>query len=424
MLKGFDQAELLELIEGELDPKRAAALRSQLAKNPSALEWINRLRADRALLQSCRQPDLPRDFLAEIEPLVARPLLRGTPPGEYRRRQRRMSHRPVWARVAAVAAVMLIFSGALWATLNVVLNSGSEPGMIAAVDDDVDASPAARGSLDVQPDQAKQVAAMAPTPVDPAEGIVHHYAPTLTEPMVASASSSETDLMEMRSAPRVRRAAADFALVVLAADSSQAEQALVSNLEDWSMPAALVRNFSVEEAEALAEQWRIAHGRNRAQEVESDPVMVDVGGGRSGSPRLERLARQAQRQLQAVQELSGAAGQPQFASGQLLGPPELAPSFRQQLDFTSRGATMTITVPMADLPALLERLAMDEAAETALRMLPDSARGTTAVQSTDPMSVRWLADAPRVQASLRRLQQAGEDVVVELPVIVEIARGR
>lgn len=151
--------------------------------------------------------------------------------------------------------------------------------------------------------------------------------------------------------------------------------------------------------------------------------MADVGSGagnRNASPVLERLARQAQRQLQAMKDESGKGGRPHFVSGQMFGPPELAPSFEQQLDFSSRGAMMTITVPVADLPALLERLAMKEGTQTALRMLPDSERAAESDEAADhPLSLRWLADAPRVRASLRRLQRAGEDVVVELPVIVE-----
>ncbi|UCD73885.1 MAG: hypothetical protein JSV91_08805 [Phycisphaerales bacterium] len=426
MLKGFDESELLELIEGELDPKRARALRDQLAKDPASLEAVNRLRADRALLQSCRQPDLPRDFLAEMEPLLARPMLVGSPPGEYRRQLRHRSHRPVWSRVAAVAAIMLICSGALWATFSYVLKPDSEPGMIAAVDDDARSTTGSRPGP-ASPDQPDQAVAAVPSPADPATGTIHHYAPQRPgagqwTASAAGATGGEPDTVQMRSAPRVRKEAAEFALVLVASDSTRAEEALVRNLQDSTMPVALVRNFNIEEAEALAEQWRLAQGRDRDRREDPEPLRAETGGRReyrSGSPDLDRLVRQAERQLRALQELSAAGAEVQQPSGQLIGSAELAPSLKHQLGFSSRGAALTVSVPLADLPALLEKLAVVDGATTAVLMLPDSDAAADA-RGAVPLQARWLADAPSVRAALRRLRQAGEHTVVELPVVIEI----
>ena len=151
----------------------------------------------------------------------------------------------------------------------------------------------------------------------------------------------------------------------------------------------------------------------------------DITIGKSGrdfkpdSPYLQRLARQAQRQLRALQELSAAGAEVQQPSGQLLGSPALAPSLEQQLGFSSRGASLTISVPVADLPALLEKLAVVDGATTAVLMLPDSDAAAADARGSDSLQARWLADAPAVQAALRRLRQTGEHTVIELPVVVE-----
>ena len=74
---------------------------------------------------------------------------------------------------------------------------------------------------------------------------------------------------------------------------------------------------------------------------------------------------------------------------------------------------------MADLPALLEKLAVVDGATTAVLMLPDSDAAAADARESAPLQARWLADAPAVQAALRRLRQSGEHTVIELPVVVE-----
>ena len=59
MFERFDEAELLALIEDELDSDRAEALRTSLRDtDPRALEAIERMRADREILSSLNTPEV------------------------------------------------------------------------------------------------------------------------------------------------------------------------------------------------------------------------------------------------------------------------------------------------------------------------------------------------------------------------------
>ena len=75
MLDHHDELELLALIEGDLDARQAAALRKRLANEPRAQAMIERMREDRAVLRAMGSPELPADFVARLEPLLARPML-------------------------------------------------------------------------------------------------------------------------------------------------------------------------------------------------------------------------------------------------------------------------------------------------------------------------------------------------------------
>ena len=125
MLDRFDESELLELIEGGLDARRAEALSRELDADPKAAGLIERMRRDRALLKSLEEPDVPRDLMQALEPLLARPMLLDSPPSkglvDDPRRGRRL-----WPRLTAVAALIaLVVLAAVWAaTLGLPPRSG------------------------------------------------------------------------------------------------------------------------------------------------------------------------------------------------------------------------------------------------------------------------------------------------------------
>src|SRR5262245_47363983 len=114
MLHRYDESELLDLIEGELDAPAAEALRQRLASDPRAAAAVDRIIADRTSLRSLKEPALPYDFMARLEPVLARPMLIESSqpqpahkPGEFRRQYRRQTHRIRWGRLAAAAVVLL-----------------------------------------------------------------------------------------------------------------------------------------------------------------------------------------------------------------------------------------------------------------------------------------------------------------------------
>ena len=106
MFEGFDEADLLALVEDELDPKREARLRRRLADHPEALAVIERLRGDRDVLRTSPEPDLPTDLLTELEPMMARPMLMPEPT-DWRRRYRRRRPRGRYAAAAAIGLALL-----------------------------------------------------------------------------------------------------------------------------------------------------------------------------------------------------------------------------------------------------------------------------------------------------------------------------
>ncbi|MHC5008663.1 MAG: anti-sigma factor family protein, partial [Planctomycetota bacterium] len=87
MTQRFDEAELLALIEDTLDPTDAQRLRQRLASEPEAVALIDRMREDRELLRSIPEPEVPGGLLAELEPILARPMLMPDLPARRRRRR-------------------------------------------------------------------------------------------------------------------------------------------------------------------------------------------------------------------------------------------------------------------------------------------------------------------------------------------------
>lgn len=429
MIDDLDQAELLELIEGELDAQRAQALRNRVAQDPAALKLVNRLRADRAMLQSCRHPDLPRDFLAEIEPLVARPMLVGPQPGEFRRRHHRRNRRSAWPRIAAAAAVLLVCSAGLWATLSSVLDGPSEADRMASAGDDADPIATLDDRGTSRPGEDSRLASA--LTADPVTGTVHHRLPDLDSRPLPPGSSlargdDESPAAGLMPEAKVRRLPAEFALVVLTDNQEKAENLLAGGLAEAGPVMALVRNFSIEEAEQLARQWRLARAVDGPDRRRSEPLTASVGDDDAEQveiPRLERLARQAERQLRRMSELAEAEANVLPPSGQLSGTAESAPSLRQQLDFSSRGASLTITVPITDLTAMLEKLAMMDGLHTALQILPEEDGPEEAAGPAQSPTAGWPANAPQIRAALGRLTRPGEQVVVDLPVIIELTAG-
>ena len=87
MFESFDESDLLAYVEDELPPEKTDTLRMLLAAHPRALAVIEAMRHDRAILGTDPEPAVPDDLLAELEPMMARPMLMADPQ-DWRRRYR------------------------------------------------------------------------------------------------------------------------------------------------------------------------------------------------------------------------------------------------------------------------------------------------------------------------------------------------
>lgn len=417
----FEEAQLLALIEAELDPGAAEQLRRRLGAHSGAVECIERLQADREILRSEPVPSLDVDLVAELEPLMVRPILMG-PPGEFRRRR---AHRRRWALpVAAGLGVALV--GGLWAVLSWA------PGQAGGVDErelarspegrqrDAETASGDRWAGGGGPPSGSQslVAGEGSQRLGPGPGgVIHHHAPL--EVAVAGGDRSADTLRPPEDPDaRPRLMALTFALELEVAEPRRAEQILRSSLRDLGLRTALTRNLDWEEVQLLTEKWqreRFAPGQPPA-EVRAG----DVAAAAPPEPGLRTLREISQRLRRLAEDSHGQRQEKQILlSKQLLGTPELAPSFQQQLAFSEYGAGYTISIPLGELRALLGRLGVTQGHATRLRMLSPAtdARPSGSAQEDD-QARGWVAQWRQVQAAVAALRAEGDDTIVLLPVAI------
>lgn len=414
-LDKFDETDLLAFIEDQLDPERAAEIRRFLAGDRETLALLEQMQDDRRMLQSMDEPVVPADLLAELEPMMARPMLMPDP-GDWRRRYRR--RRP-WKRYAAVAAIvcMALLAG-IWASTSGLIGFGRSTGSTLALTD---------GAIPIVPDIARAEATGADQ-WPPPETVIHHRAPGIP----GATDSAEKMVTAVRPAPDRRRlapgeaptlTAVQFVLVVTSRgddDERGIEQTLQRVLEEVDGETALVRNFSFQEARHIAQRLRVEQGRaldrDLARARDDFAGMAAMAGSADRSPRdlvdLPRRRRAAGRLARTLEKSGG----PLRVSGQLLGPRSLAPTYEQQLEYADRGAIWTITVPADCLNDVLARLQVTEGRVTALQAwdATDALDDAAAVRST--AADRWLKDYPRI------LREAAElSGTVMLPVVIRPA---
>ncbi len=392
MFDRFDETELLALIEDELNPRDARALRERLADEPGGLRAIEAMRRDRAALKTTREPELPGDLLAELEPMLARPML--MPEGDWRRKRRRRVRPPAWAVVAAM--VTLAATVGLWALVDRVdwtrlAGTGSAgPGEGAA-------ALAARG------DQAGPAA-----PGGTGEGwlndgsVIHHHAP-LDEGPGASGLAAARPTMGSRLSGKEPVLAAGFVLVFSTDDSTSVEETLRRVLAD-PQTTSLVRNFDYEEAGRLE---RLLLRGSQMETGDGDVIVADSAPQADAivdrpRPAPGRRDAKTPRRLPLPEKFTEAT--------QLFGRASLAPSFERQLEFSQQGATYTISVPLARLDEVLARLQMTVGAQTTLRLRRPA--GETAAGT-------WLGDYDEVRRAAAQMRRTNPDAVILLPVVVK-----
>lgn len=373
MSEGWNELELLDLIEDQLDGPAASALRQKVGSDRALLARIDAMRADRSMLRSLGEPELPagtmddiaaatregsigNGLMRDLEPMIARPMLM-EPPGEFRRRHRRRNRsRAIGWGVAAVVTMAL--GAGLWIGVTELTRSGP---LVA------DAGRAASPSVG----DVSAVAGVGSESGVVPEGWVHHWRPVAGEPAVAARGVNEPSVtkpsaasnapFDVAAGPRV----AGFAVVVQADDAGAAIERLKRTVERMGDRAALVKNFTFAEADAIGlaltrESIRIA--------AHDSPTLADARGrsddagrasGRAsgGGPRVGEMLSKSQR------------GEAVMRDGLLAGSRDAMASYEAQLELSDRGATYTLSVPAGELVSVLRELNLSHGMLTMLEPL-------------------------------------------------------
>jgi hypothetical protein len=457
MTEPLSESELLAYVEGELDAIQVQRIRDRLAGEGHVLAALERMREDRKLLRTAGEPVPPIDFLTELEPQLARPMLiEPPPPGAYRRRHRRRRRAARFTRIGLAAAVLLVVSGAVWVALSL-----AGPRLRGDGGDEL-AAPSAQApgeisdravAADTSSDEAVADQAVWPPPGT----VILHERPLPPGPEFAVAMSAgdgpagddlPSPLGGDGAGEDITLVSAEFALIVPAEDLAAGERLLEQSLaavaastpDPAGAPVALVRNFTEAEARGLIARYFAP----RPGDPSAPQGYADAGGG-PDRPSFEdplRRRRWVDRMLRELRAQHQEEAEEVLLSAHLLGPDELAASYERQLSFSGRGATHTITLPVASLPDLLTRLYESEDARATLRLLPpeDDARRlqpearpgrlsgagagagsqASSPRAADDAALRqWADDHRRIRQFLARLRERHEDeAYVLLPVVI------
>lgn len=402
----FDEAELLGLIEDDLDEQRAAVLRDQLEHDPEMKALVERLRRDRQVLRSIPQPELPHDFAASLEPLVARSVLTEPPLGEYRRQMARARGRGWgrgrrWVPLAAAASVAVLVLGGVWAAVTGVLSSGRDglDRTFAAAERE---APAMGMELEASlADAGTELEPAKDAAWPPPGSTIHHRRP---QPVSVAEGLAAARPVGAPAEPAGRTVVADFVLVIFNDDPEGSEQIVARVVAGLGQQTAMVRNFSYEEAQRLEEEWQLARGRSPERR---ETTAADASSSSDRDARRDLLIQRAREQARVRRDRRVGTTE---ESGQLHGRPEAAPSFELQLELSSRGATHTVAVPVSKLNELLARLGAELDQATVFSRLPLE-------KAPEDGSAAWMS-AGDVRDLLLPLTKQHPDAIVLLPVAI------
>ncbi len=412
MFERIDESELLGWIEDELPADRAAAVRAALAASPEALAHAERLRRDRVLMQSIGEAPLPVDLVAELEPLLAKPMLLETgaafaSPGTYRARHRRAGIRRASRMLLAAGFTLALTAG----LIGFILRSG----LLTMSADDASDGTIARNDETSPPGTGGD---LAPPALEGrlASGDVHHWdaLPDITlaarggfTPPAPGAVNSDPTLTLASGARAIE---SRFALVIA---NSRERQQVIDRMKEMVAEvgdAAFVRNFTYDEAArawndlvasarlADRERWRTAMSRRGAE------GQFDVG--------LKRDIRHV------AQHVTTTLGE------HLAGRPDLAAPPDEQLRLVDAGASMALTLPATDLIDFLVEI--DRAFGRVVTLQPvvgmaDSGGSSSGAAPTPPGNTavdewtRWRQWREAIDTFQRQIA-ADESLMIVLPV--------
>lgn len=394
----FDEIQLLALIEGELSARDENRLLAKLESNPQARAQIMQMRENRTDLGNVPEIDLPRDFLIDLEPLLARPMLldpNPTPskPGEYRRRHeranRRVPGRISSRRYAAVAMIVLMLTGGIWAVSSGQAGRGLNA-VQALLFDQEEILP---DRLQIE-DITSQVAIAESPDWTIEDGILHHYLPEMVPLPTLASADDETARLSNRSNEKI---IANFAIVVQSSDKALFEQSMSDLLPRFDEQIALVRNHTA----AL----------QRNERTGSTPNLAPRNAAGSGNRR--------NRDHQVTTELTEFM-RPDFKplrSGQALGRGDFCPSRDQQIGFDVLGASHTLCIKAIKVNELLGQVAILKHFSTQLMVI--QSEGQTRMDLTARSSSQSLADLRLVREAMAGLARHGDGAVVMIPIIFQ-----
>jgi len=397
MRDGLDQHELLAFIEAELSPEDAAALRRRLASQPALLRRLDAMREDRASLRGLPEPVVDRDLVAELEPLLAKPMLLSDGPaplmrpGAYRARHRRGVR---WTRLAAAAGFAIVAIGGV---------SALAFNLLGSMDPKSDSPSVASGETTGAESPADGRVASAGRSAASEDGELHHW-----DAVQADLRSLDAEDADATSTPPtrdvIRLASGDHAIesafaLVLNDTSRERLVARMSTMVEDMRRASLVRNFTYDEALAA---W--------SEMVRSTdlPAKEQLIASRDGWKSTSLTRRQKRDIGQVAERTTIDLGE------SLSGRDDLAPAPEQQLRFGEAGADLSVTVPARYLMAFLETLNEEFGPAVALRAF-GGALSEDAVGSSDEWS-RWTAWRDAV-ASFRDELANDESLLVVIPIV-------
>lgn len=386
MQSPLTQTEQLDLIEGNLFPAEAEALRARLREKSALLASIDAMTRDRARLREMETPVLTDDLVVSVEPVIARAGLTATSPGVYRRQVVR-PHVP-WRRIAVAAAVLVVAGVALLAMLDGLLPNGSNstPDRLAGSDSTSSSAPQ---------DSSREVRS-----AWPAEDRPNGTSDTLPQTPEFPATQTLVSGAPARDA--------GFVLVVSASDSSTDLPGVLA-AELGTERRALVRNFTYADVDNALNALLAAS--------------TNVDGGRDVIASLHTFSqtnRMTNRERKAFGEVVRSSGVK--IGGHLAGPGTLAPLPEDQLRFGELGAQLTLTIPAGEFIASLRGLS--DHRDFAVRLIPAAHAEEPFEPSPGATSWDSFNHWRDAVAGLDALEYADEDMMIILPIAFSTGSSR
>jgi len=438
---GLNQSELLAYVEGELDAAGSALIEQRVAEvvggpeGQAAVAALRSMRQDRVVLRSAPEPAVPMDFVAELEPQLARPMLIESRPGRYRRAHRKKTRRTAQLRLVGAAAALLIVAGGTWWAIAELADGFSDwtNRLVATNQQDNDDVPPP-GS-DLIPSELTTVVL---NDADPADSTVPSPNPVTdgeSAPIGPSVLTANFQLVLHASSEEDAERTTASAFFAVLTDGGGADAVMdhgdhpgpiETTTPDGNdqggaggacvsgMGGVLVRNFSFEEVRAELNAIRLARrtaGDDDAPLIVGTDDLTGTEGGAPPNPRsdvaslLRKLRAERLDSDQRARVVTGDAA--------------LSPSYEEQLAFSDDGAAYVIAVPARKLTALLAQLRIAQERRTSLRPLGGGAEADRTAEAT--ATQRWLEEYRLVQSFLKAVHDAeGRDARVLVPLVVEI----